>query len=273
MNFHAKNRHFGPKLNLKIWKKANFRANIESSSIFLAFWVQNLLSNWVQKSNSKLRKFSLKLIFWTKNEGLEQCAPPSPGIARSFAFQVGFFLEISAKNGNIFVKNENDGFKSWKFYFWCQVEWKGAVEQIFEFMNFWWWQRAYHRYWRILHFLNLKIFKINWLFYLHILILASDDLGGRIWGHLNSCFRVGCFCLMKKIIISSEDFLLGWALFSKIGIPILHSFIYFILNSILQIDPSDYENSFKITFDIPFFFKNRAHPISKLGGYFAWLLM
>ena len=141
------------------------------------------------------------------------------GIARSFAFQVGFFLEISAKNGNIFVKNENDGFKSWKFYFWCQVEWKGAVEQIFEFMNFWWWQRAYHRYWRILHFLNLKIFKINWLFYLHILILASDDLGGGIWGHLNSCFRVGCFCLMKKIIISSEDFLLGWALFLKIGIP------------------------------------------------------
>ena len=218
MNFHAKNRHFDPKLNLQNLEKSQFSGEYWKFFNFFGILSSKSSVKLGLKIKFKTTQVFLKVDFLDKKWRFGAVCS-KPGIARSFAFQVGFFLEISAKNGNIFVKNENDGFKSWKFYFWCQVEWKGAVEQIFEFMNFWWWQRAYHRYWRILHFLNLKIFKINWLFYLHILILASDDLGGRIWGHLNSCFRVGCFCLMKKIIISSEDFLLGWALFLKIGIP------------------------------------------------------
>ena len=114
--------------------------------------------------------------FWTRIVCLMD------GVRVALLFKSGFFLEISAKNGNIFVKKENDGFKSWKFYFWCQVEWMAKL-LLSRFLNlcifgWWWWQRAYLRYWRILHFLNLKIFIINRvLLAKSSLLIDSYDLG------------------------------------------------------------------------------------------------
>ena len=55
------------------------RAKIRNSVIFGPFWIQNLMSNWVEK---KIKcTFFLKLNFWTKNVGLQQCV--LPGVIKS----------------------------------------------------------------------------------------------------------------------------------------------------------------------------------------------
>ena len=75
LNFHAKNQDFDPKSDLKNVEKKLISTNFWTKTTKLLNFFAILDSKYSVKlySNTKFKVF-LKLNFWTKNGGLEQCA-------------------------------------------------------------------------------------------------------------------------------------------------------------------------------------------------------